>query len=365
MMYRNWSIGTNHFSHFSGRHIACQISNHKELNTKHFEQQGGIDDHNGGYGQLHNGGAMNGDHHMGKDTSSTPSPVIRVIVDNLIYVVNLDNLYQIFSRAGKVLKIVTFTKNSVFQALVQFGDIPSAIQAKLSLDGQCMFSNGNVLRIEYSKLQNLIVKYNNEKSRDYTQPQLGAGNFGGASGGGGGGDRGSAGGIGGSTSSLNGGGIGGGVVDSASVAAQLSAAASSADHFGNLLNAGGGGSAAGLTFPGFPGSHHSNGSAQFAAAAAARGYHHAANSAAAAAGSAAAAASLQQALSLQNLVSPSAAMFAASAAGAGLTGLVMTSPVIHVSGLSTEVSVRVCVQQLLFPSWLLSFILILFSICSF
>ena len=288
---------------------------------------------------------MNGDHHMGKDTSSTPSPVIRVIVDNLIYVVNLDNLYQIFSRAGKVLKIVTFTKNSVFQALVQFGDIPSAIQAKLSLDGQCMFSNGNVLRIEYSKLQNLIVKYNNEKSRDYTQPQLGAGNFGGASGGGGGGDRGSAGGIGGSTSSLNGGGIGGGVVDSASVAAQLSAAASSADHFGNLLSAGGGGGSAGLTFPGFPGSHHSNGSAQFAAAAAARGYHHAANSAAAAAGSAAAAASLQQALSLQNLVSPSAAMFAASAAGAGLTGLVMTSPVIHVSGLSTEVSVRVIVSN--------------------
>lgn len=282
--------------------MCCQISNHKELNTKHFENNNNGDGESNSYSHDRNG-SVNGDY-GNKDTSSTPSPVIRVIVDNLIYVVNLESLHQIFSRAGKVLKIVTFTKNSIYQALVQYSDIPSAIQAKLSLDGQCMFQNGNVLRIEYSKLQNLIVKYNNEKSRDYTQPGLGAGNFSASSAVGG-------------TSSMN-----GGSVDSGNV---------TADHFGSLLSSG---AASGLAaFGAFPG-HSSNGQFAAAAAAAARGYHHAS----AGVSGQVSAASLQQALGLQSLVSPAnAAMFAASAAGAGLTGLVI-SPVIHVSGLSTEVS---------------------------
>src|SRR5699024_7769040 len=104
----------------------------------------------------------------------------RVVIENMHYPVTLDALQAVFSRTGKVQKIVTFSKSGVFQVLVQYADTPSAIQAKLSLDGQCMFQNGNILRIEYSKLQNLIVKYNNDKSRDYTNPGLGAGTFTGA-----------------------------------------------------------------------------------------------------------------------------------------------------------------------------------------
>lgn len=38
-----------------------------------------------------------------------------------------------------------------------------------------MFQNGNLLRIDYSKLSNLSVKYNNEKSRDFTNSTLPAG----------------------------------------------------------------------------------------------------------------------------------------------------------------------------------------------
>jgi hnRNP-L/PTB/hephaestus splicing factor len=41
--------------------------------------------------------------------------VLRVIVESLLYPVSLDILYQIFQRCGKVLKIVTFTKNNSFQ----------------------------------------------------------------------------------------------------------------------------------------------------------------------------------------------------------------------------------------------------------
>ena len=39
--------------------------------------------------------------------------------------------FQIFSRVGKVLKIVTFTKNSSFQALIQYPDVVTAQAAKL------------------------------------------------------------------------------------------------------------------------------------------------------------------------------------------------------------------------------------------
>lgn len=47
--------------------------------------------------------------------SGAPNTVLRVIVESLLYPVSLDVLHQIFQRFGKVLKIVTFTKNNSFQ----------------------------------------------------------------------------------------------------------------------------------------------------------------------------------------------------------------------------------------------------------
>lgn len=41
-----------------------------------------------------------------------------------------------------------------------------------SLDGQNVYNSCCTLRIDYSKMQNLNVKYNNDKSRDYTNPNL-------------------------------------------------------------------------------------------------------------------------------------------------------------------------------------------------
>ena len=35
----------------------------------------------------------------------------------MVYPVTLDVIFQIFSRVGKVMKIVTFTKNNTFQVL--------------------------------------------------------------------------------------------------------------------------------------------------------------------------------------------------------------------------------------------------------
>ncbi|NXA07373.1 PTBP1 protein, partial [Sapayoa aenigma] len=103
------------------------------------------------------------------------SPVLRIIVENLFYPVTLDVLHQIFSKFGTVLKIITFTKNHQFQALLQYADPMSAQHAKLSLDGQNIYNACCTLRIDFSKLTSLNVKYNNDKSRDYTRPDLPSG----------------------------------------------------------------------------------------------------------------------------------------------------------------------------------------------
>uniref|UniRef100_A0A7N8XQD6 Polypyrimidine tract-binding protein 2-like n=1 Tax=Mastacembelus armatus TaxID=205130 RepID=A0A7N8XQD6_9TELE len=106
------------------------------------------------------------------DLNPPPSPVLRIIIDNMFYPVTLDVLQQIFSKFGTVMKIITFTKNNQFQALLQFSDPVNAQQAKLSLDGQNIYNSCCTLRIDFSKLVNLNVKYNNDKSRDYTRPDL-------------------------------------------------------------------------------------------------------------------------------------------------------------------------------------------------
>ena len=93
----------------------------------------------------------------------------------MIYPVTLDVLHAIFSRYGKVLRIITFNKNNTFQALVQLSEANAAQQAKTGLDGQNVYNGCCTLRIDYSKLSTLNVKYNNDKSRDYTNPTLPSG----------------------------------------------------------------------------------------------------------------------------------------------------------------------------------------------
>lgn len=44
-----------------------------------------------------------------------------------------------------------------------------------SLDGQNIYNGCCTLRISFSKLTSLNVKYNNEKSRDFTRPDLPSG----------------------------------------------------------------------------------------------------------------------------------------------------------------------------------------------
>ncbi|RWS28025.1 polypyrimidine tract binding protein-like protein [Leptotrombidium deliense] len=157
-----------------GRHVFVQFSNHKELKTNVYNDATNNNNSpspsqeqqlNNNETSIHN-----------NNNNNNASPVLRVIIDHLIYPVNLETLYSIFSRYGKITKIVTFTKSGTYQALIQFEISIQATTAKLALDGQQMFATGNLLKIEYSKLQQLNVKYNNDKSRDFTNPLLPPGN---------------------------------------------------------------------------------------------------------------------------------------------------------------------------------------------
>ncbi|XP_022246147.1 polypyrimidine tract-binding protein 1-like isoform X2 [Limulus polyphemus] len=147
-----------------GQTVFVQFSNHKELKTDSTHSNA----HASTQAALQAAQALLSQ----TETQGGPNTVLRVIVDNQIYPVTLDVLYQIFSRVGKILKIITFTKNNTFQALIQYPDVITAQAAKLSLNGQNIYNACCTLRIEYSKLTNLNVKYNNDKSRDFTNPNL-------------------------------------------------------------------------------------------------------------------------------------------------------------------------------------------------
>ncbi|XP_056289930.1 polypyrimidine tract-binding protein 2-like isoform X1 [Pseudoliparis swirei] len=151
--------------------VFIQYSNHKELKTDAGNQrtQAMLQ----AVSAVQSGGSPSAD--AQEALAAASSPVLRIIIDNMFYPVTLDVLQQIFSKFGTVMKIITFTKNNQFQALLQFSDPVNAQQAKLALDGQNIYNSCCTLRIDFSKLVNLNVKYNNDKSRDYTRPELPAG----------------------------------------------------------------------------------------------------------------------------------------------------------------------------------------------
>ncbi|NXI38000.1 PTBP1 protein, partial [Galbula dea] len=158
--------------------IYIQFSNHKELKTDSSPNQARAQAALQAVNNVQSGNLALPALAAAVDTGMAmagQSPVLRIIVENLFYPVTLDVLHQIFSKFGTVLKIITFTKNNQFQALLQYADPVSSQHAKLSLDGQNIYNACCTLRIDFSKLTSLNVKYNNDKSRDYTRPDLPSG----------------------------------------------------------------------------------------------------------------------------------------------------------------------------------------------
>uniref|UniRef100_A0A2K6V1V9 RRM domain-containing protein n=1 Tax=Saimiri boliviensis boliviensis TaxID=39432 RepID=A0A2K6V1V9_SAIBB len=161
-----------------GQPIYIQFSNHKELKTDSSPNQARAQAALQAVNSVQSGNLTLAASAAAVNTGlvmAGQSPVLRIIMENLFYLVTLDVLHQIFSKFGMVLKIITFAKNNQFQALQQYADPVSAQHAKLSLDGQNIYNACCTLHIDFSKLTSLNVKYNNDKSRDYTRPDLPSG----------------------------------------------------------------------------------------------------------------------------------------------------------------------------------------------
>jgi len=111
-----------------------------------------------------------------QQTEGGTNHVLRAVVENMIYPITIDVLNTIFSKFGVVLKIITFNKSNQFQALIQMGDSMQTQKAKMSLDGQNIYNGCCTLRVDFSRLNCLNVKLNNDKSRDFTRSDLPTGN---------------------------------------------------------------------------------------------------------------------------------------------------------------------------------------------
>uniref|UniRef100_A0ACD5ZYR1 Uncharacterized protein n=1 Tax=Avena sativa TaxID=4498 RepID=A0ACD5ZYR1_AVESA len=93
--------------------------------------------------------------------------------------VSIDVIHLVFSAFGFVHKIATFEKAAGFQALIQYTDAPTALEAKNSLDGRSiprylLPEHVSIchLRITFSAHKDLNIKFQSHRSRDYTNPYL-------------------------------------------------------------------------------------------------------------------------------------------------------------------------------------------------
>nr|KYP50582.1 Polypyrimidine tract-binding protein isogeny 3 [Cajanus cajan] len=183
-----------------GRNVYVQFSSHQELTTMDQSQGRGEE----------------------------PNRILLVTIHHMLYPITVDVLYQVFSPHGSVEKIVTFQKSAggqkkemerkrergknimgevretekskncalhlyyhyssltkiqsscfiyrqlpiSFQALIQYQSHQSAVMARSTLQGRNIYDGCCQLDIQFSNLDELQVNYNNDRSRDFTNPNL-------------------------------------------------------------------------------------------------------------------------------------------------------------------------------------------------
>ncbi|KAJ9146107.1 hypothetical protein P3X46_028417 [Hevea brasiliensis] len=128
-----------------GRNVYVQFSSHQELTTMDQNSQGRGDE---------------------------PNRILLVTIHHMLYPITVEVLHQVFSPHGFVEKIVTFQKSAGFQALIQYQLRQSAVAARTSLQGRNIYDGCCQLDIQFSNLDELQVNYNNDRSRDFTNPNL-------------------------------------------------------------------------------------------------------------------------------------------------------------------------------------------------
>ncbi|KAL2894474.1 Polypyrimidine tract-binding protein-like protein 3 [Bienertia sinuspersici] len=127
----------------------------------------------------------------GASVGTQPNRILLVTIHQMVYPITVDVLQQVFSPHGFVEKIVTFQKSAVlmwfiversvsseytcsvgFQALIQYQSRHSAVTARNLLQGRNIYDGCCQLDIQFSNLDELQVNYNNDRTRDFTNPSL-------------------------------------------------------------------------------------------------------------------------------------------------------------------------------------------------
>lgn len=161
--------------HVNSCHLRISYSAHTDLNIKF--QSHRSRDYTNPYLPV-NPSAIEGTMQftVGPDGKKEPeSNVLLASIENMQYAVTVDVLHTVFSAFGTVQKIAIFEKNGGIQALVQYPDINTAAVAKEALEGHCIYDGGYCkLHLSYSRHTDLIVKVQNDRSRDYTIPEPGS-----------------------------------------------------------------------------------------------------------------------------------------------------------------------------------------------
>eukprot|EP00735_Rhodelphis_limneticus_P006719 TRINITY_DN19150_c0_g1::TRINITY_DN19150_c0_g1_i1::g.2222::m.2222 TRINITY_DN19150_c0_g1::TRINITY_DN19150_c0_g1_i1::g.2222 ORF type:complete len:515 (+),score=105.39,sp/Q8WVV9/HNRLL_HUMAN/31.76/1e-67,RRM_5/PF13893.1/2.3e-05,RRM_5/PF13893.1/7.9e-09,RRM_5/PF13893.1/4.2e-13,RRM_5/PF13893.1/0.2,RRM_6/PF14259.1/4.8e-08,RRM_6/PF14259.1/0.006,RRM_6/PF14259.1/4.1e-11,RRM_6/PF14259.1/0.0056,RRM_1/PF00076.17/1.1e-06,RRM_1/PF00076.17/2.1e-06,RRM_1/PF00076.17/1.3e-08,RRM_1/PF00076.17/0.015,Limkain-b1/PF11608. len=105
------------------------------------------------------------------DQPTGSEKVLLLSIMNPLYSITADVLQQALSPYGTVLRVIVFNKNGV-QALVEFDNYMSAQRAKVAVDGKDIYQGCCTIVAHFSKTEKLTVKFNNDRSRDFTNPGL-------------------------------------------------------------------------------------------------------------------------------------------------------------------------------------------------
>merc|ERR1711865_508844 len=96
------------------------------------------------------------------------SNVLLCSIEDMTYPVTIEDVHRVFSLCGFVCKVSTFEKAAGFQVLVQYADVQTAVNAQQTLEGYHIFEGCCRLRISFSRHTDLNVRFNSDRSRDYT-----------------------------------------------------------------------------------------------------------------------------------------------------------------------------------------------------
>lgn len=131
-----------------GRNVYMQFSSHQELTTDQSS------------------------HSRNSDQESEPNRILLATVHHVLYPITVEVLHQVFKAYGYVEKIVKFQKSAGFQALIQYQSRHEAVEALAALHGRNIYDGCCQLDIQYSNLSELQVHFNNDRTRDFTNPSL-------------------------------------------------------------------------------------------------------------------------------------------------------------------------------------------------